>query len=104
LPPVPCPPKIVCVGLNYRDHAEEAQVPIPDRPILFSKPSTAIIGPDDPVVYPRISSQVDHEVELAVIIGKGGKDVAESEAFDHVAGYTVFNDTSARDIQFADKQ
>jgi 2-keto-4-pentenoate hydratase/2-oxohepta-3-ene-1,7-dioic acid hydratase in catechol pathway len=104
LPPVPCPPKIVCVGLNYRDHAEEAQVPIPDRPILFSKPSTAIIGPDDPVVYPRISSQVDHEVELAVIIGKGGKDVAESEAFDHVAGYTVFNDISARDIQFADKQ
>ena len=73
MPPVACPPKIDCVGLNYRDHAEEAQVPIPDRPILFSKPSTAIIGPDDPVVYPRISSQVDHEVELAVIIGKAAR-------------------------------
>jgi len=104
LPPVSCPPKIVCVGLNYRDHAEEAHVPIPDRPILFSKPSTAIIGPDDSIIYPKISTQVDHEVELGVIIGKRGKDVPESEAFDHVAGYTVFNDISARDIQFADKQ
>ena len=104
LPPVARPPKIVCVGLNYRDHAEETQVPIPDRPILFSKPSTAIIGPDDSIIYPKISTQVDHEVELGVIIGKRGKDVPESEAFDHVAGYTVFNDISARDIQFADKQ
>jgi 2-keto-4-pentenoate hydratase/2-oxohepta-3-ene-1,7-dioic acid hydratase in catechol pathway len=104
LPPVPVPPKIVCLGLNYRDHAEEAHVPIPDRPLLFSKPSTAIIGPEDFVVYPKTSSQVDYEVELAAIIGKRGKDIAESDAFDHVAGYTVFNDISARDIQFADKQ
>ena len=104
MPPVACPPKIDCVGLNYRDHAEEAKVSIPDRPILFSKPNTTIIGPDDPVVYPKISTQVGHEVELAVTVGKRGKDVTESEAFDHVAGHTVFNDTSARDIQSADKQ
>jgi 2-keto-4-pentenoate hydratase/2-oxohepta-3-ene-1,7-dioic acid hydratase in catechol pathway len=104
LPPVPVPPKIVCLGLNYRDHAEEAHVPLPDRPLLFSKPGTAIVGPEDLVVYPKISTQVDYEVELAAIIGKRGKDIAESDAFDHIAGYTVFNDISARDIQFADKQ
>ena len=104
LPPVPVPPKIVCLGLNYRDHAEEARVPLPERPLLFSKPGTTIVGPEDPVVYPKISSQVDFEVELAAIIGKRGKDIPESDAFDHIAGYTVFNDVSARDIQFADKQ
>jgi 2-keto-4-pentenoate hydratase/2-oxohepta-3-ene-1,7-dioic acid hydratase in catechol pathway len=104
LPPVPVPPKIVCLGLNYRDHAEEAHVPLPERPLLFSKPSTTIVGPEDPVIYPKISTQVDYEVELAAIIGKRGKDIAESDAFDHIAGYTVFNDISARDIQFADKQ
>jgi 2,4-diketo-3-deoxy-L-fuconate hydrolase len=104
LPPVPVPPKIICLGLNYRDHAEEARVPLPERPLLFSKPSTTIVGPEDPVVYPRISAQVDYEVELAAIIGKRGKDIPESNAYDHVAGYTVFNDVSARDIQFADKQ
>jgi 2-keto-4-pentenoate hydratase/2-oxohepta-3-ene-1,7-dioic acid hydratase in catechol pathway len=104
LPPVSDPPKIVCLGLNYRDHAEEARVPLPERPLLFSKPSTTIVGPEDPVVYPKSSTQVDYEVELAAIIGKRGKDISESDAFDHVAGYTVFNDISARDIQFADKQ
>jgi 2-keto-4-pentenoate hydratase/2-oxohepta-3-ene-1,7-dioic acid hydratase in catechol pathway len=104
LPPVPVPPKIVCLGLNYRDHAEEAHVPLPDRPLLFSKPSTAVVGPEDFVIYPKISTQLDYEVELATIIGKRGKHIPESNAFDHVAGYTVFNDISARDIQFADKQ
>ena len=104
LPPVPVPPKIVCLGLNYRDHAEEARVPLPERPLLFSKPSTTIVGPEDLVIYPKISTQVDYEVELAAIIGKRGKDIPESDAFDHVAGYTVFNDISARDIQFGDKQ
>jgi len=104
LPPVPVPPKIICLGLNYRDHAEEAHIPMPERPLLFSKPWTAIIGPEDSVVYPKISTQVDYEVELAAIIGKRGKSVSESDAFDHIAGYTVFNDISARDIQFADKQ
>jgi len=104
LPPVRVPPKIVCLGLNYRDHAEEAHVPVPEKPILFSKPSTAIVGPDDFVVYPAISSQVDYEIELAVIIGKKGRNIPESLAFDHVGAYTIFNDISARDIQFADKQ
>ena len=104
LPPVPVPPKIICLGLNYRDHAEEARVPLPERPLLFSKPSTTIVGPEDPVIYPKISTQVDYEVELAAIIGKRGKDIPESDAFDHIAGYTVFNDISARDIQFGDKQ
>jgi acylpyruvate hydrolase len=104
LPPVPVPPKIICLGLNYRDHAEEARVPLPERPLLFSKPGTTIVGPEDPVVYPKISTQVDFEVELAAIIGKRGKDIPESDAFDHIAGYTVFNDVSARDIQFGDKQ
>lgn len=104
LPPIPVPPKIVCLGLNYRDHAEEAHASIPERPILFSKPSTVIVGPDDFVVYPAISSQVDYEIELAVIIGKKGRDIPESSAFNHVGGYTIFNDISARDIQFADKQ
>jgi 2-keto-4-pentenoate hydratase/2-oxohepta-3-ene-1,7-dioic acid hydratase in catechol pathway len=104
LPPVPVPPKIICLGLNYSDHAEEARVPLPERPLLFSKPSTTIVGPEDPVVYPKISTQVDYEVELAAIIGKRGKEIAESDAYYHVAGYTVFNDVSARDIQFADKQ
>jgi 2-keto-4-pentenoate hydratase/2-oxohepta-3-ene-1,7-dioic acid hydratase in catechol pathway len=104
LPPVPVPPKIICLGLNYRDHAEEARVPLPERPLIFSKPSTTIVGPEDPVVYPKISTQVDYEVELAAIIGKGGKDIPESHALDHVAGYSIFNDVSARDIQFEDKQ
>lgn len=104
LRPIPVPPKIICLGLNYRDYAEEDQVPIPKEPVLFSKPSTAIIGPEDFIIYPRISSQVDYEVELAVILGRLGRDIPESNAFDHVAGYTVFNDISARDVQFADKQ
>jgi 2-keto-4-pentenoate hydratase/2-oxohepta-3-ene-1,7-dioic acid hydratase in catechol pathway len=104
LPPVPVPPKIVCLGLNYRDHAEEARAPVPDRPILFSKPSTAVAGPDDFVAYPKISGQVDYEIELAVIIGKKGRDIPESSAFNHIGGYTIFNDVSARDIQFADEQ
>ena len=103
-PPVPVPRKIICLGVNYRDHAEEAHVPIPERPIIFSKPSTAIVGPEDPVIYPKVSTQVDYEIELAAVIGKRGKNASESDAFDHIAGYTVLNDISARDIQFADRQ
>ena len=104
LAPVPLPPKIICLGLNYRDHAEEGHVPIPEEPILFSKPSTAIVGPDDCVVYPKISTQVDYEIELAAVIGKEGRDLSEPDASNHIGGYTVFNDISARDIQFKDKQ
>jgi len=104
LAPVPLPPKIICLGLNYKDHAEEGHVPIPEEPILFSKPSTAIVGPDDCVVYPKISTEVDYEIELAVVIGKEGRNLSEPDASNHVGGYTVFNDISARDIQFKDKQ
>jgi 2-keto-4-pentenoate hydratase/2-oxohepta-3-ene-1,7-dioic acid hydratase in catechol pathway len=102
--PVPNPRKIVCLGLNYSDHAKEAGKPQPKEPILFSKPVTAIADPEQRIVYPKISKQLDYEVELALVIGRGGKDIPVHEAFDHVAGYTVFNDVSARDIQFGDGQ
>ena len=102
--PVPMPSKVVCLGLNYRDHADESGQPYPELPILFSKASSAIIGPRDDVVIPKESSQIDWEVELAVVVGKEGRRIPESEAFEHLAGYTVFNDVSARDIQMSGKQ
>ncbi|MHA1208023.1 MAG: fumarylacetoacetate hydrolase family protein [Candidatus Freyarchaeota archaeon] len=102
--PILNPRKIVCLGLNYSDHAEEAGLKPPDRPILFSKPPTTIIGHEEPVVYPKISSKVDYEVELAVVIGRRGREIPEGKAYDYVAGYMVFNDVSARDIQFGDGQ
>ncbi len=102
--PVSNPRKIVCLGLNYSDHAKEADKPQPKQPILFSKPVTAITDPEQPIVYPKITKQLDYEAELALIIGKSGKDIPVENAFEHVAGYTVFNDVSARDIQFGDGQ
>lgn len=102
--PVPRPSKVVCLGANYRDHAGDLWLPIPEVPILFSKASSCIIGPRDVVVIPEEDEKIDWEVELAVVIGKEGKRIPESEAFEHVAGYTVFNDVSARDIQTAAKQ
>lgn len=102
--PVLNPRKIICLGLNYSDHAEEGGLKPPDRPILFSKPPTAIIGHEEPVIYPKISDSIDYEVELAVIMGKKGREIPEGKAYDYVAGYAVFNDVSARDIQFGDGQ
>jgi acylpyruvate hydrolase len=102
--PILNPKKVICLGLNYYDHAAEAGLKTPDRPILFSKPATTIIGPEEPVIYPKISKKVDYEVELAVVMGKTGREIPESKAYDYVAGYTVFNDISARDIQFSDGQ
>ena len=102
--PILNPKKIICLGLNYYDHAEEAGLKPPDRPILFSKPPTTIIGHEEPVIYPKISNRVDYEVELAVVIGKKCREIPESKAYDYVAGYMVFNDVSARDIQFSDGQ
>jgi acylpyruvate hydrolase len=102
--PILNPRKIICLGLNYSDHAEEGGLKPPDRPILFSKPPTAIIGHEEPVIYPKISNKIDYEVELAVIIGRKGKEIPEKKAYDYVAGYAVFNDVSARDIQFSDGQ
>ena len=102
--PVDDRPKIICVGLNYRDHAEEQGVKIPEEPVIFMKPYTAITGPEHPIVYPEITSQLDYEAELAVVMGRKCKKVRKEEALEYVLGYTCFNDVSARDIQFKDKQ
>jgi 2-keto-4-pentenoate hydratase/2-oxohepta-3-ene-1,7-dioic acid hydratase in catechol pathway len=103
-PPVPQPQKIVCVGLNYRDHCAEQNVPVPREPVIFAKFATALAGPRDAIVLPKLSSQVDPEVELAFVIGKAGRHIPEQRAIEHVAGYMVFNDVTARDLQRADKQ
>ncbi|HZK66057.1 MAG TPA: fumarylacetoacetate hydrolase family protein, partial [Chloroflexota bacterium] len=99
LAPVPRPGKIICIGLNYRDHAEEVGLTLPERPTIFTKFSTSVVGPGDPVVLSPITAQVDYEVELAVVIGKTARAVREEQALDYVAGYTVLNDVSARDLQ-----
>jgi len=101
----PClPSKIVCLGLNYRSHAEEFKLSIPPVPLIFLKPSTAVIGPDDEIVLPRLSKRVDYEGELGVVIGKRAKDVPENKATDYVLGYTCFNDVSERYNQKEDGQ
>lgn len=102
--PVPRPGKIICIGLNYRDHAAESNMPIPEQPVLFSKFSTAVIAPGEPVVIPSSSQQVDYEAELAVVIGRRAKNVAAGRAYEYVLGYTAFNDVTARDFQFSDGQ
>lgn len=102
--PVPRPGKLICIGLNYRDHAAESNMPIPERPVIFSKFSTAVIAPGEPVILPATSTQVDYEAELAVVIGRRAKNVSATRALDYVLGYTAFNDVSARDFQFADGQ
>lgn len=97
--PVGNPDKVICIGLNYADHAAESNMPIPSEPVVFSKFSSTIIGPGDAIRLPSITQSVDYEVELVVVIGTAGKDISESEALDHVAGYTVGHDVSARDFQ-----
>ncbi len=99
LPPVPDPQKIVCVGLNYRDHAAESGAPIPREPVLFSKYPTALIGAGDAIVIPRVSTKVDYEAELVIVVGKRGRNLTADQAGAHVAGYTVGHDVSARDWQ-----
>jgi 2-keto-4-pentenoate hydratase/2-oxohepta-3-ene-1,7-dioic acid hydratase in catechol pathway len=101
----PClPSKIVALGLNYRDHAEEVKLPIPDKPLLFIKPSTSVIGPGEAILYPKMSKRVDYEAELAVVIGKVAKNVSEEKAADYILGYTCLNDVTARDLQPKDGQ
>lgn len=104
LAPIARPGKILCVGLNYRDHIEEQGLDPPSRPILFAKASTAVIGPGQPIPLHSITEQVDYEVELAVVVGRRVRGIAKSEAPSAVAGYTVLNDVSARDLQFGDQQ
>lgn len=100
--PIFTPSKIVAVGLNYIDHCKEANLPVPSEPVLFSKFPSSVVGPYDDLSWPESASQeVDYEVELGVVIGKRGRDIAEGNALDYVCGYTVVNDVSARDMQFA---
>ncbi|MCL0075507.1 fumarylacetoacetate hydrolase family protein [Dehalococcoidia bacterium] len=101
----PClPSKIVCLGLNYRSHAEETQQPVPTVPLIFLKPSTAVIGPDEKIILPRLSRRVDYECELGIVIGRRAKDVPEDKAKEYVIGYTCFNDVTERHNQAEDGQ
>ncbi len=104
LAPVPRPGKIVCAGLNYRDHAIEAKLPIPESPVLFAKFTSAVIGSGEPVVLPASSSRIDYEAELAVVIGRRARGVPREHALSHVLGYMNANDVSARDFQKRDGQ
>ena len=98
------PQKIVCVGLNYRDHAEEQGVELPDRPLLFAKWPNTLIGPGEPIRIPAICTQPDYEAELGVVIGRRASRVSRDDALDVVRGYVVANDVSGRDLQFSDGQ
>jgi 2-keto-4-pentenoate hydratase/2-oxohepta-3-ene-1,7-dioic acid hydratase in catechol pathway len=101
----PCEPtKIVALGLNYRDHAAEIGHPLPAEPLIFMKPSTTVIGPDEDIRYPAMSRRVDHEAELAVVIGRTCRDVKEQDFRDYILGYTCINDVTARDLQQKDGQ
>ena len=102
--PIPRPGKIVCVGLNYRDHANESAMELPSAPLLFAKWPNGLVGPDQPILLPHQTAEVDYEAELGVVIGRPARRVAAADAFDHVAGYVCANDVSARDIQFGDGQ
>lgn len=97
--PVPRPTKLILVGLNYRDHAEEAKMKIPEEPTLFSKYAQSVIGPGEAIRIPKVSDKIDYEGEFAFVIGKRGKDIARERALEYVAGYTIVHDVSCRDYQ-----
>ena len=98
------PSKVVAVGLNYKDHAKELNMELPEDPMLFIKPATSVIGPDEDIILPKMSSRVDYEGELAVIISKEAKNVSVDEARKYIMGYTCLNDVTARDLQIKDVQ
>jgi 2-keto-4-pentenoate hydratase/2-oxohepta-3-ene-1,7-dioic acid hydratase in catechol pathway len=102
--PVPNPGKIICIGLNYRDHAAEAGLPMPAEPVVFAKLSNTVNGPYSPITMPRATEQIDYEAELGVVLGKTCKGVKEADALDYVAGYLAVNDVSARDVQHRNGQ
>jgi acylpyruvate hydrolase len=102
--PILRPQKLIGIGLNYRDHVEEIKAAVPKQPLLFGMYSNAIIGPEDPIVIPAMSRQIDYEAELGVVIGRRTRHVPVEEAIRHVAGYTIINDVSARDLQASDRQ
>ena len=94
------PPNVIAIGLNYRAHAHESGMALPDRPVIFLKATTAVCGPEDAIVLPKVApDEVDYECELAIVIGKRVRNVSEEDAFDYVLGYTCSNDVSARDCQ-----
>lgn len=98
-PPIPDPEKILCMGLNYRDHAAESGMDLPEKPLFFAKFRNSLIGPRDEIVLPAASEQIDYEAELAVVIGRRCRDVQVTDALDYVAGAMALNDVSARDLQ-----
>jgi 2-keto-4-pentenoate hydratase/2-oxohepta-3-ene-1,7-dioic acid hydratase in catechol pathway len=102
--PIDRPGKIICVGLNYRDHAEEQGTELPTAPLLFAKWNNTLIGPGDPIAIPPLVTKCDYEAELGVVVGRTVSRVSRENALEAVAGYVCVNDVSARDLQFADKQ
>jgi len=104
LAPIPNPPKIICLAFNYSDHADEQKVQPSEEPVIFLKPHTTLCGSDSEIICPNFVTELDYEVELAIILGKKCKNVDENKAKDAIFGYMIFNDVSARDIQFSDKQ
>src|SRR5437016_11660176 len=102
--PITHPQKLIGIGLNYRDHVEEIKGQIPKQPLLFAMYANAIVGPEEAIVIPPMSKQVDYEAELGVIVGRRAHQVSRQAALDHIAGYTIINDVSARDLQFSDGQ
>jgi 2-keto-4-pentenoate hydratase/2-oxohepta-3-ene-1,7-dioic acid hydratase in catechol pathway len=103
-PPIDRPQKIVCVGLNYKDHAEEQGTELPAAPLLFAKWPNTLIGPGEPIVIPPVTQQVDYEAELGVVVGERVRGASPENALEAVAGYLCLNDVSARDLQFSDGQ
>lgn len=104
LPPIPRPAKILCIGLNYRDHSQESGFEVPTYPAVFARFANSLIAHGDPIVRPNASNLLDYECELAVVIGKRGRHISEADALAHVAGYSIFNDGSVRDFQIKSQQ
>jgi len=104
LPPLRTPEKVICVGLNYRDHSAESGFKQPDYPTLFSRFNSSLIGDKAPIIRPLVSTQLDFEGEMVAVIGKGGRHISHADALDHVVGYSIFNDASIRDYQFKSPQ
>src|SRR4051812_1644193 len=104
LAPIPRPSKLICVGLNYRDHAIESKMEIPKVPTIFNKFASSVIGPGDNIVLPKNSEKPDYEAEFAFVVGRGGRHISENNWREHMFGYTIVNDVSARDYQMATTQ
>jgi 2-keto-4-pentenoate hydratase/2-oxohepta-3-ene-1,7-dioic acid hydratase in catechol pathway len=104
LPPLPAPPKIICLGLNYADHAAEGGFKPPSYPTLFARFASSLVGHGAPLIRPRVSTQFDYEGELVAVVGRGGRHISREAALDHICGYSIFNDASVRDFQMKTPQ